>query len=103
MRKKILSSRGETLVETLAAILIAALASLMLTYSAVAATRINKAAESADERYAADIMAAEAMTPDTEAGSGTLHAAGNSVDYTFQVDFFGGNGHLTSFAEGGRP
>ena len=45
---KLSNSRGETLTETLVAILIAVLASMMLLTAAIAASNLNRAAAAAD-------------------------------------------------------
>ena len=60
LRKKVRSQRGETLIETLVALLIGVLALLMLPGAIVAATKANK--ESAENSVYSEGAASEVVT-----------------------------------------
>ena len=62
MSKKLKQQKGETLVETLAALLIATLSVMMLTSAITASARINNQYRKADERMAAELQAAESQS-----------------------------------------
>ena len=59
LRKKLKQQKAETLVETLAALLIATLSVMMLTSAITAGARINAKNREADEKMAAQMKAAE--------------------------------------------
>jgi len=93
-------SRGETLVETLAAILIVTLSSIVLVTAAVTAARINRGAAQRDAALEAEIRTAE------EQAAGTAGVVGVEEDGskkgTYSVFYYGGDGTLASYAyEGG--
>lgn len=64
MREKLLSSRGETLVETLASILICALSVALLFGAVMASIRLNRTTREADTRYYLDLSRAERQRRD---------------------------------------
>lgn len=57
--KKLSSKKGETLVESLVAILVFTLSSVMLFTMITAATNLNRAAAEADQRYRDEMVYAE--------------------------------------------
>ena len=59
MLKKIKQKKGETLVETLAALLIATLSVMMLTSAITASARINGKNREADEKFVKELQIAE--------------------------------------------
>ena len=85
--KKRRSKAGETLVETLASVLIAALAFAFLSTAAVTAARINAAArEDVSFRYTAEqgktvTVTAEGTHFGTSREEVTLYTTGNGYDY----------------------
>ena len=96
MRRKLQNSRGETLVETLAAILIASLSVALLFSCIMASTRMDENARAADKRYYEALSRAEEQTDKvtlTDAGGTeitTVQVVGNSNTQTIPIHFFGG-------------
>lgn len=102
LRRKLHSSRGETLIETLAAILIASLSVALLFTCIMASVRMDETARAADARYYAALSAAEKQ----ETGMELVDADGNAIgavvtvtgeggaaappQATFQVGLYGG-------------
>ena len=83
--------KGETLVETLAAILIASLSTMMLL-------KINRSAASSDESFLQQQYTAEQQGTDENRSSVTIKSAGNSQVYgTYDVDHYGKDGELQSY------
>ena len=66
LRKKLNSTRGETLIETLAAILVAALSVALLVGAVTVSGQINRQAQVSDENFY-ELTAAEAQTPPDDA------------------------------------
>ena len=64
MREKLQNSQGETLVETLASILICALSVTLLFGAVMASTRMDRIAQEADARYYQDLSKAERQRRD---------------------------------------
>lgn len=107
MKAKLRSSRGETLVETLAAILVLALSALLLANVTVSSARLNRSARKSDTAFRQELKTAETV-PDTAdgkvtvsdtTGGGKSRLGEYSVLYTRTED-----GKLTSYrAAGGTP
>lgn len=84
--KKRRSKAGETLVETLASVLIAALAFALLSTAAVTAARINAAArEDVSFRYNAERKETVTVTAEG-AGSGTSQKSGSEEVTLYTTD-----------------
>ena len=104
MREKLNSSRGETLVEVMASILIGALSVALLFTAVTASVRMDRIAKAADEAHGAVLSAAEAQTaPVTDtaivpAGADKVEV-GTSVpgvtDAEVGVEYYGGMGALS--------
>lgn len=77
MRRKLKSRSGETLAETLAAVLIAGLASVALLTMILSAVRINTRADGADEAFYAALSAAE--TDQRQTGTVEVKVGGDPV------------------------
>lgn len=89
--------KGETLVETLAAILIASLSTMMLLTATITASKINRSAASSDESFLQQYTAEQQGT-DENRSSVTIKSAGNSQVYgTYDVDHYGKDGELQSY------
>ena len=89
--------KGETLVETLAAILIASLSTMLLT-ATITASKINRSAASSDESFLQQQYTAEQQGTDENRSSVTIKSAGNSQVYgTYDVDHYGKDGELQSY------
>ena len=73
LRKKLNSTRGETLIETLAAILVAALSVALLVGSVTVSGQINRQAQVSDEDFYEQLTAAEAQTPPDDAAFPDAH------------------------------
>lgn len=88
---------GETLVETLAAILVFTLASLLFVQMAVTAARINQSARAQDAAYTQQLEAAERQTGDGTGG--TVEIRGGSGSWSYAVTVYGGEaGDICSYA-----
>lgn len=90
MCRKLKDSRGETLVEMLASILIAALAVALLFTCCMASVQMGGQARAADERYYGNLSAAEARTE--AKGAGKVKVEGNSNRVEVQIQLYGGDG-----------
>ncbi|MCI8803516.1 MAG: hypothetical protein HFG01_09300 [Oscillibacter sp.] len=66
MREKLQSTRGETLVEALAAILICALSVALLFSAVMASARMDRLAQEAGARYYQDLTRAERQSGDLD-------------------------------------
>ncbi len=76
MMKKLKTQLGETLVETLVAMLIAVMSMALLSTAVLTAANINKANRELDEQYAADLAEAE----------GQLEAVANTA-FKLKINF----------------
>jgi len=106
---KLKSKKGETLIETLVSILIAALSVALLTTSVIAAARMNKTAKDADVEYYTKLEAAElrsvegSLSPEEQAELLQIDTAGNVFMFQFQrhenrsidVDIYGNDTFAT--------
>lgn len=90
MCRKLKDNRGETLVEMLASILIAALAVALLFTCCMASVQMGRQARAADKRYYENLSAAESRTK-TE-GNGQVNVAGNGNSVEVQIQLYGGDG-----------
>lgn len=102
MKRKLHSASGETLVETMAAILIVTLASLLFLTMLQTTTRLNAGADEADESYQADLNAAELQDTGDLTGSGTVTVRRDGAETAeYSVDYYRtADGGLTSYARG---
>ncbi|NCB62073.1 MAG: hypothetical protein EOM52_00415 [Clostridia bacterium] len=92
--RKFSSAKGETLAETVASILIIALASVIFATMALSATRLNAAANTADQAFYAELSAAETQTGTV---SGTVTVSWGSDSQDFAVTCAGAAGELISY------
>ena len=83
MKKKLLSRSGETLIESLAAILVAVLVFLFLTTAVVTAAKVNKKVS----EYDLSFQYSRAKNPTTD----TLTISGDAETYTAQVERYTDN------------
>ena len=96
------NQNGETIVETLTAILIAALSCTILMTAVTAAVSINRNASEAQEKFEAELLEAE-MQNGTEEKEVLIkikqNTSGSSTESTIAVNAFftGGEGKLTSY------
>lgn len=84
MKKKLLSRRGETLVEVLVAVIIVALSAALLATMVAAATRISISANDAIYKIYEQLSAAESGSIST---SGTVTVSYGGATTTVQVDY----------------
>ncbi len=99
MLEKLRGVRGETLTETLAAILIVTLSAVVLTGMAVGAVRLNRAAGTADAAYRLEVEAAERQA---SGSPGTVTVAEGGRRYVYDVTVTGGEETLASYAPAGE-
>lgn len=99
-RKKLKSSRGETLVELLASILIASLSVILLTAGVAVSVNINKSADETDEKFYQELSLAEKQENGTHIGDMpvALQFSGNEGKKInpVKVYMYGGE-HLRSY------
>lgn len=88
MGRKLKDSRGETLVELLAAILIAALSVALLFTCCMASAEMGKQTQAADKNYYMALSNAESRTGTAEKGK--VQVEGNSANVAVDVWFYGG-------------
>lgn len=87
--KKLKSENGESIVEVLAAILIASLSVAFLTASVMTAVNMDRAAEAADAGYYESITAAETKALPDGDGKVTIQGSGKNKD--IEIQFYGGD------------
>lgn len=90
--KRILSKKGETIVETLVSILIVAMASIAMAVMVSAATTTNEAVKLKDAEYYTALSEAENGITCSEPGSLAVTVDGNVVN--------GGSGISVNFGSG---
>lgn len=100
MRKKLSQSRGETLVEVLAAVLIASLSVALLFGGIMASSTIGRSALTSDKSFYEDLSDAESQK---EAGTDlTVTVSRESASKGLNVKRYGGEGAY-SYAKEGVP
>lgn len=108
MWKRLKSKTGETLVETMAAILIFTFGSIIMLSMITSAATINKMAEEADAQYLADMQAVEKADNPRQGGeyfvvfAATEAGLASSLDIV-PVDVYGGSqdGLYAYYVKGG--
>jgi competence protein ComGC len=94
---KLTSSKGETLIETLVAVLIVSLASLVFVAMFLMSKTMNETALSADQTFYTELSAAEKHTNTTAASVTVRWTDGAAYYQTFNVDRTGSSGQLMSY------
>lgn len=97
LKRKLVSAAGETLVETLAAILVAALSVTLLVGGVNAAAQIDRAAQTADNDFYADLTAAEGQAGESAPLTVTVAGEG-SFEAKIPAALYGGEGDLRAYA-----
>ena len=92
--RKLNDNRGETLVEMLASILIAALSVAVLFTCCTAAVEMGKETRAADEAYYEYLSAAEGRTGSAEEGK--VKVEGNGAEIEVDIGLYGG-GEMYSY------
>lgn len=90
MGRKLRDSRGETLVELLASILIAALSVALLFTCCLASAEMDENARKSDERYYKALSEAEAQTQAAGGDPVNVKVEGNSTSTTIDAILYGG-------------
>lgn len=85
MNRKLKDNRGETLVEMLASILIAALSVAVLFTCCMASVEMGRETRAADHRYYEGLSAAEGRRGLSEEGKVTIEGTGNETDVAIRV------------------
>lgn len=94
--KKFHNSRGETLVEVLASILIASLSVTLLFGCIMASTRMDREARKLDGDHYADLTAAETQSGPGSSGAVDIQNPTNGTEESLPVQIYGG-GELYSY------
>lgn len=92
--KKKANTKGETLVETLVAILILTFSAMLLAEVSATAIRMNQEIEAVDTKYRDELAGVEKREVPFS-GEVTIKSGGNT--YHYQVDFYGDGVGLTSY------
>lgn len=100
LRSKLHSSGGETLVETLTAIVVVVFSSLLLLMSAAVATRFNQSAKRLSQAYQTALSQAELRTADPRTGTVTITGK-DGKEQQITVDYYTGDNTLTSYTKEG--
>ncbi|MBU5627546.1 hypothetical protein KQI82_11555 [Oscillibacter sp. MSJ-2] len=90
-------SRGETLVETLTAILLVTLASLMMVRMCLSGIQLNQSARERENAFRGERNAAELCDP-LQSSPGEVSIRGGGREETYEVRVVGGEGRLTSYS-----
>ena len=88
--KKLKSKVGESLVESLAAILIFTMASIVLYTMVTTSADLNAKTKAMDAKNQADLVAVEKGDPASQNGSGTVTFSVGGKTKTVSVDIYGG-------------
>lgn len=101
MIDKLKSQRGETLVETMASIIIAVLSVALLFTCVMAGAQIDRMAQDADVAYYADLTAAEMQMGEGKSGKVTIIGSGTTeIPISLYGGAYGGEG-MYSYARNG--
>lgn len=99
MIKKLKQKKGETLVETLVALLIATFSVMLLTAAITGSARVNKQNSDSDKSYADDLRKVESY--DKTAGNmvetGLIFDFGSGNTEEITIELYGGTGKLASY------
>ncbi len=97
-RKLLGDQRGETLIETLAAIVICTLATVVLLSATVTAVNLNKQANDLGQVLQQEQQAAELSRGTTSVGTVTIKGTGTALGQKaeYDIDYYGGE-HLRAY------
>lgn len=98
--KKLRDSRGETLVEVLASILIASLSVALLFGCVMASTNMDRDAKKLDKEHYEALTAAEARSGTGTPGTVKLQNKENSMEGSLSIEIYGDTG-LYSYKRAG--
>ena len=98
LKRKLVSAAGETLVETLAAILVAALSVTLLVGGVAASGAIDRAARASDDDFYAALTAAEGQDGTGDLITVTVTAQSESFTAEIDANLYGGEGDLRAYA-----
>ncbi len=96
MRKKLKQQIGETLIESLVALMIAILSMALLSTAVLTAANVNKATREADEEYASELQQAEGLQGIPEEATVKITFGNGSVEQA-TVSLYGGEGDFISY------
>ncbi|MDD4844931.1 MAG: hypothetical protein PHU31_11490 [Anaerotignum sp.] len=94
--KEKLGTKGETIIETLVAILILTVSAMLLAEVSAAAVRMNQKIEDVDKNYRDELAVVEKQDASFK-GEITIKRLSDGHTYTYDVNFFGNEGDLTSY------
>lgn len=92
MRQKLKNSRGETLVEVLASILIASLSVALLFGCVMASANMDRKAGELDGKHYEALTAAETRSGTAISGNVEIQNSKNSVKKKLDIQLYGGEG-----------
>ena len=88
------ASKGETLVETLVAIVIITFSAIILVNMTIASTNINRKVESSDTNFRDELAAAEGLQ---NPAIGQITVKSESGTYKYSVEYYGKEDGLRSY------
>ena len=88
------ASKGETLVETLVAIVIITFSAIILVNMTIASTNINRKVESSDTNFRDELAAAEGLQ---NLAKGQITVKSESGTYKYSVEYYGKEDGLRSY------
>lgn len=88
------ASKGETLVETLVAIVIITFSAIILVNMTIASTNINRKVESSDTNFRDELAAAEGLQ---NPAKGQITVKSESRTYKYSVEYYGKEDGLRSY------
>lgn len=98
--KKLRDSRGETLVEVLASILIASLSVALLFGCVMASTNMDRDAKKLDKEHYEALTAAEMQSGTGTSGTVKIQNPNNSMEESLSIEIYGDTG-LYSYKRAG--
>lgn len=95
MVRKLKNNRGETVIEVLASVLIAALSVALLFGAIAASVSMDRSAQKTDTDFYKGLNNAQTQTTSVDTGTVTVSRAGSINDAKIDVNFYGGGGALS--------
>lgn len=94
IKKSKRSFKGETLIETLVAILILTISAMVLAEMTATSVRINRSVENIDAEYRTNLAAVENRTSPED---GTISIKSGEKTFSYEVEYYGKVDGLTSY------
>lgn len=99
--KKLRSSKGETLIETIVAVFIIAISSAVFATMVISSNELNKAALNFDKSFYTELSAAETHTGNIASTVLVSWTDGSASSQTFNITKTGSDGQFSSYVLAG--